>query len=234
VSLPEFLWLAIVFGLPWCWQREARAATSVKIGVAAFAAVFPVAYAMATHPVLYDGMRHVLFVLPFLALLAGVGCAALLGARMPRALKGALVAAIALSLGATVRDMVLLHPYESMYFNRTVGGGFKRASESFETDYWGSSYKEGIDWLVRNHHPATTQKIRVANCSQPFLTEYYLRKTAELRDRFTPVDRREDADVFLATTRWNCDRVPGRVLYTVERMGTPLLRVIELKPPSAP
>jgi hypothetical protein len=228
VSLPEFLCLCIGFGF-YCCIRESRASVLVKLGVAAFAVAFPVLYAVATHAVLYDGLRHVLFVLPFVSLLAGVGFATLLRARMPSTLKVALIGAVTFSLGLTAHDMVILHPYESIYFNRAIGGGLKVAAQSFETEYWGSSYKEGIDWLIRNYHPSTTEKIRVANCSAPPLTEYFLQKTPERRDRFAQVASAADADVFMATTRWNCDQTPGRVLYTVERMGTPLMRVIELR-----
>ena len=42
------------------------------------AAVVPVGFIMATRPTQYDGVRHVLFVIPMLALLAGAALVQLL------------------------------------------------------------------------------------------------------------------------------------------------------------
>jgi len=87
----------------------------------------------------------------------------------------------------TLSDMVRLHPYESVYFNRLVAGGLPRAAERFETDYWGSSYREGAEWVANHYTSAREPKIRVANCSLPILTGYFLDKSASRRDRFQTV-----------------------------------------------
>ena len=39
----------------------------------ALAALFPVVYVLITHPVIYNGFRHFLFVLPPMAVLAAIG-----------------------------------------------------------------------------------------------------------------------------------------------------------------
>ena len=53
--------------------------------------------------------------------------------------------------GLVAYDIVTLHPYEYIYLNRLGAGGQTEASTRFETDYWGLSYKEGLDWLAANY-----------------------------------------------------------------------------------
>jgi hypothetical protein len=198
---------------------------SLSTAVVALAVVFPVAAAIAIRAVLYDAQRHFLFVLPPLAVLAGLGVARALEIAGP-VLRAALAGALLFSAGLTLVDMVELHPYQSVYFNRLVAGGLQRASARFETDYWGASYREGVEWLVANYRPAAPRRITVANCSDPHQTGYWLERIPG-GERFVNVRPEDEPDVFLATTRFDCHKVVGRVLHVVERQGTPLLYVIE-------
>jgi hypothetical protein len=60
------------------------------------------------------------------------------------------------------------------------------------------------------------------------LSAYWLSRQPGAAARFVNVGMEEDPDIVLATTRDQCHRaVPGRILHVVERMGTPLLYVIE-------
>ena len=43
--------------------------------------------------------------------------------------------------------MVKYHPYQHLYFNFIAG---KDYSKVFDTDYWGLSYKEGIEYILKN------------------------------------------------------------------------------------
>ena len=40
------------------------------------------------------------------------------------------------------------HPYQSTYFNATVGG-VAGAQDRYETDYWIASYTEAMDWVAK-------------------------------------------------------------------------------------
>ena len=141
-----------------------------------FMTVFPVAMAIALRSTLYDGLRHFLFLMPVLAVLSGWGFSAAwdgLQVGWPRlALMGTALRLIAWVLV----DMVQLHPYQSLYYNRVLAGGLRGAAGRFETDYWGQSYKEATEWVMANYRPSTSQPIRVANCSISFLSEYFLEK----------------------------------------------------------
>jgi 4-amino-4-deoxy-L-arabinose transferase-like glycosyltransferase len=237
ISLPEFYVVALLVGclLAWRWVAELgrdcrRLVPALQIGVLAMSVVVPVVAAIGLRSVVYDGVRQFLFVVPPLAVLAGVAVAGLFRAPAGRHLKLGVGLAIALSVGVTVLDMVRLHPYQYVYFNRLVTGGVDAGARRFETDYWGLSYREGIEWLIENYRPRSPGRVRVANCSRAYLTDYYLQKSPEARQRFETVEPGAQPDVFLATTRFGChDLVPGRRLHVVERLGVPLLYVIEVR-----
>ena len=107
------------------WRLE-RART-LQLFILAFAIVFPVAYAVAIKAVLFDGMRHFIFVLPLIAALTAAlaeYCVAALE-RLPaprvslrRYAYGALAAYGLWHAGVMVR----LHPDEYVYYNGFIGG----------------------------------------------------------------------------------------------------------------
>ena len=284
ISLPEFYFLCFSLGVftlmlrPGKPSREAApgkrgsrknrkpaSSTRVKpeplvraseIKLLLFFAVFPVVAAIVLQSTLYDGLRHFLFVLPPLAALAGVGASAYFRSSISRKWKWLVAALLTVTLGDTLQAMARLHPYESIYFNRLFAGGQNAGAQRFETDYWGLSYKEAAEWLVKNYH--STAPVRVANCADPFLTDYFLTKWAP--GRFISVWPDEDPHILLATTRFKCHEttvqesyrirhlriigergglwVPDRsgnlrpdVLAVVTRKGVPLAYVLEVRKP---
>jgi Dolichyl-phosphate-mannose-protein mannosyltransferase len=243
VTLPEFYGIGLVAGVIAALVFLVRARGTerrrgvARVGLLAVAVLVPIAGAIVRHAVLYDGMRHFLFTLPFCAVLAGWGLASACGAVVRgwphlRVVPAAALVLLGLvSMGVTVADMIALHPYEYIYFNRLVGGGEKAAAKRFDTDYWGLSYKEGLAWL-KEHYPVGARPVRVANCSSEFLTSYWIREDPALAARFVPVDVSSDPDILLATTRYNCHTRPGTPLYVVGRKGVPLMYVLERKRPA--
>jgi len=240
ITLPEFYGVILSVGVVTLLFRALvkRPATETsdldrhsKLLFLIFGTCFPVASAMAMRPILYDGNRHFLFVVPPLAVLTGVTLAWLLSKGLTRPLKIMTASLLVVLAGVTVTDMARLHPYEYAFFNRS-SGGVRSALGRYETDYWGVSHKEGIDWLIRNYKPnAPKGSIRVANTAADFQTSYYLHPDRAETERFSPVAKRDHPDVMLSITRFDVHlKYPGKVLHVVERMGTPLLYVTELDP----
>jgi len=62
--------------------------------------------------------------------------------------------------------MVKIHPHELVYFNFILGGpsGVEKLCGNcgMATDYWGSSYRQGIDWLNENTEPESIIVVPVA------------------------------------------------------------------------
>ncbi|MBI3491205.1 MAG: hypothetical protein HY047_05395 [Acidobacteria bacterium] len=240
VTLPEFYFVAAAIAL---WQtpaviaaivrRQADGERVVLVLTLVLQIVFPLATAIALRSSLYDGIRHFLFVVPLLAIGAGIAVASFLQSGIHRAVRGSVGALIAVSIVMTCADMIRLHPYQSVYFNRVFGGGVAAAAERFDTDYWGQSYREGVEWLMANYRPDAAEPVRVANCSKEFLTGYYIDATPAARGRFVSVPIEQSPQIVLATTRWSCqEQTKGRVLHVVSRLGAPLCYVIEVAPPA--
>jgi len=241
LTMPETYAVAAVLGLLslgrlWrrpAWPVETRVAL-VQAGWLVAVAVVPVGWVVVRHTPLYDGLRHFLFVVPLLAVLAGVSAATYLRARVRR-VDGAIAAVLLAASGAlTLSDMITLHPYEALYFNRLVAGGLARAVEKYDTDYWCLTYKEGAEWLLARYaKSACPEKIRVAGHSILLQTSYYLKKTEEGRRLFMPVSLDDRPNFAMATTRFGDHRrTPGRLVHTVDRQGATLLYVFEVEPPA--
>ena len=114
----------------------------------AFALFFPPVYIVATHAVLYDNIRHVLFLIPPLAVVAGMALdrfdRLLRPARAQRAAAWAVAVAF---LTYHVGVMVALHPNEYIYLNAFVGG-VPGGAERFDLDFWSNSLAETTTTMV--------------------------------------------------------------------------------------
>jgi hypothetical protein len=193
-----------------------------------------VAGVVARRMPLYDGMRHFLFLVPLLAVLAGVSVSVFLRSPAPRAAKAAGVAVLAAASLVTLVDMVRLHPYQSVHFNRLWAGGLEAGVDRYEGDYWCLSYKEGCEWLLRRYAGARCrEKVRVAGYSVLHQVQHYLELTEEGRRLFRAVAVADGRPHFvMATTRFQDHlRAPGKPVHTVERMGATLFYLFEVDPP---
>lgn len=239
ISMPEFLLLALAVGIPLGGAAVVRfvrtredAEQFVEYGLLLIGVLFPVGLAAVTHTSLYDGLRHLLFILPPVAVLAAASVITLVRRSPSKLLTAGVTVAMGVSLVVTMVDCVQLHPYEALFFNRVFGGGMAEAAKSYETDYWGITLKEGAEWLVENYQaPEDGHKPRVASCGGPMSAEYFLPK-----DRFDFVGYPDPTapiqpDVFLGLPRWGCDKLlSGRILHTVARQGAPLLYITQVSP----
>jgi 4-amino-4-deoxy-L-arabinose transferase-like glycosyltransferase len=236
VSLPEFYFMSLLVGfgidirsLIRFQRTPAYIDQAVKLTLLVFLICLPIVTAIILRAPNYDGIRHFLFVIPPLSVLAGVSANRLIKSRTALPLKIAFGLVLLLSLGATVVDMIQLHPYESIYFNRLIAGGVREGAKRFESDYWGSSYKEGAQWVIQNYHSDSSEKTLVANCAVPFLSSYYF-TNSDVKDKFLTVFPDQQPQILLANTRFDCHKsVRGKVLHVVERKGVPLLYVIQVE-----
>jgi hypothetical protein len=116
----------------------ARARRSLVVWAAAIA---PVGFLMIQQSSLYDGVRHSLFVIPMLALLAGWALV-----RMLPWLRRVLVPAAAVSaayLVALIVNLGMLHPLEYVATN-ALAGGTQGSYGRFELDYWAAAATEAL------------------------------------------------------------------------------------------
>lgn len=186
---------------------------------------FPLACQVIYHGPAFTGLRHFLFVIPVLAVLAGIGLDLALTAlaRRGRAvLSGALAVGVACLLWDAV-TLVRLHPYENLFYNPLVGG-LRGASRHYDLDYWFSSMPEAL-------HQLETYLRRTAALDKNWPTEVYsvavcgerlpFDKSVTLPQlRFDFKAEWDQSEFFIAPTQMNCDHdLDGKVIGTVERLG---------------
>jgi hypothetical protein len=201
-----------------------RQQRSREIAFVAFTAAFPVACQVITHGPSFSGLRHFLFVLPPIAVLAGIGFDATLAWLEARRKAFAIAAATAVTLALAwpASQLVRLHPFESLYFNELVGG-LNGASTRYDTDYWVNSMHEmvaGLETYLDRERGQQPRQYYVAVCGERLPFE----KEAEARNsRLRWAEGDQPADFFIAPTHNSCDTaVDGKVIVTVERLGVPI------------
>lgn len=175
-------------------------------------------------PNIYDGIRHLLFTLAILSLLAVLTWIKLWMANKKN--RAWLSIALFANVVLVIVQYIQLHPYQYVYFNEIVGY-LPGAYEKFETDYWGTSYREASMWLVNEHGDKDKT---VALCGNPHAKIYF--EGSKLHTIWRPdceLGDQEKVDYVLSFGRNNeWDKVKGKEIFRVERQGVPLVKVFEL------
>jgi Dolichyl-phosphate-mannose-protein mannosyltransferase len=232
LALPELVLLLLVAApaLGVLHLRRVGARTdrtrAIGVGVLGFAIVFPVAYAIAIKAVLFDGMRHFIFVLPLIAVAAALAAETALRALARYDWRPWVYGALALYGVYHVTVMAMLHPDEYVYYNAFIGGP-RGAQGLFKLDYWANSYAEDVaalenDLRAEYGSDFMDHDFTVYVCGPPASAAYYFPPNFI----FTP--DRNSAEFVIAFTKDACNKsIAGRVIYRVERMGTLLSVVLD-------
>jgi Dolichyl-phosphate-mannose-protein mannosyltransferase len=212
------------------------------IALVSLTVIFPLACQVICHGPAFTGLRHFLFVIPALAVLAGVGldaAATALASRGRIAAYSGLAAVTACFLWNAV-TLVRLHPYEYLFYNSTVGG-LQGASRNYDLDYWFNSMPEALNQLeayLRRTEPGNSvlpsRIYSVAVCGERLSFD----KTVTLPQLHWDFRHEwNESEFFIAPTQMNCDGdLDGKVIGTVERLGVVIAYVKDrraLTPPVA-
>jgi hypothetical protein len=101
------------------------------------ATLFPIVYVMGTHATLYDGVRHLLFVVPTLTILAAAGWVDAVHSARSRAARAILLTLVAAGVLEPLWFQVRNHPNQTAYV-QPFAGGPRRAFAEYDLDYWGN------------------------------------------------------------------------------------------------
>lgn len=225
--------LGVVFGALALRRSHRGRLSSIHVavgGILVLALAFPPVYAIVGRSVLYDGLRHFLFLVPVIVVVGSVA-AVVLVRRHGRSMRWG-VAAFCLGMAGlqarVVPEMLKLHPHEYVYFNQFVGG-LPGAFGNYDTDYYGNSYKEAFAeladhlWLEDPQHYLEATWM-VTGCIPDFVAHEYLPPGFRFKEKHKK-DR--NPQFYLGYTRGDChNRYKHRpVLLQVERDGV-LLNVV--------
>jgi hypothetical protein len=194
------------------WRKETA--------LVACAALLPLLCEVIVRGPADSGLRHFLFIVPPIAVLAGLGVDGLL-----RRIEGyhrfavaAGLSVVLVGLVSNVATLYRLHPDEYLFFNSLVGG-LEGASRRYATDYWVNIMPEAVADLEHvldqtDHASSRPRHYLVGVCGERLPFE----KQADSRLEWTRDWSR--AEFFIAPTHMNCDQaLDGRVVATITRLG---------------
>jgi len=241
MQMPEYLLLGVILAAI-CAGRAVR-----QGGVTLFthhraqqflfiagSALLPIIAFTILRPTAYNGMRHFLFIVPPLVILAAIGLdqALTYALRWRRNLAIALGLLLSLSFAREIQLMTSIHPYEYIAFNG-INGSLAHTGQEFELDYWGTSLAEASEKLTdvvmttQTHQRPFTPKPKVFVCGDRLSAEHFMSPALQITDKMS------DADFFMAPLVALCDNLPNRparTLFEVKRAGATLSRVLDLRP----
>ncbi len=213
--------LARVVSLP---GRRHRAVVWVPTVLGAFV---PIIVFMLMRPTVYNGIRHFLFVIPPMAVMAAYAADRgwLLAERWGRRAGHAFAATLTVLGVVYLWQLASMHPNQYVYYNKFIGG-MRGAVGKFELDYWGNSLHEAtrelIDFIEReNNGGPPPQTYTLSVCGNPLAVRYDLPPWLKLVDK-DPDWRR--ADFFMAFTQVRrCpDLLDGQPILEIDADGVPL------------
>jgi hypothetical protein len=134
------------------------------------AATLPIAIAIVKRPALYNGIRHFIFVIPPMTVLAGLTFEWIMRSLKDnhRSWQPAVLAIFIFGLLLPLGEMIRLHPYQYTHFNH-IAGTVRGADDRFMLDYWGLAFKQASDELrdqleEKEEIPPKGRKWKVAVC----------------------------------------------------------------------
>ncbi|NPV75116.1 MAG: hypothetical protein HPY59_01950 [Anaerolineae bacterium] len=184
-TLPEILLIFLLAGIGITVYRAAVQRRAFHRLLLAWC-LLPVLRISLPGMVNFDGIRHFVEFLPAACLLAGVGIQALIerAGRASRLAQAGSAAALAGWLAlSTLLAWLGYGPYQHVYFNH-LWGGLPGAAAQFgqaeATDYWGTTYREGMNWLSAEAPPDASIYVPVARWLVHLPSSLWLREDLRL------------------------------------------------------
>jgi hypothetical protein len=195
----------------------------------ASAATLPLLIAMVKRPALYNGIRHFIFVIPPMTVLAGTAFAwgmNRLGENR-RSWQPVAVAVFAFGLMLPLAEMIRLHPYQYTHFN-LIAGTVRGADDRYMLDYWGLALKQASDGLreeiaERQESPPQGRKWKVAVCGPQRPAQ------VALGPDFTIGWDSHAADFAMTLGEFYCKGLTAPVLVEIKRDGVVFARVYDIR-----
>lgn len=132
-----------------------------------------------SHSNLYGGIRHLLFVMPPMVVIAGRFWSGIID-WCRGYLRVVPVFMFTFLLALPVSHMLRNHPGEYVYFNEFIGG-LKGAYGDYETDYYFNSLKKSTDWFKENVLPGLPKDEKTTIVTQAAsIMDYYFRKDTNI------------------------------------------------------
>jgi hypothetical protein len=190
--------------------------------------IIPIAAVLYFKSVLYDDWRQLYFIYP--AFLFFCGSFLLLFFehfyKWFRRMAYVLVA----YMGFMIVQMVILHPYEHVYFNELVPHRKDFLQEHYDQDYWGTSFYDGLKFIAR--HDTSHGIVKVFYIQDAAQRNYWMLHN-NLRSKIQMIpnsDYMDQCPYYLTNFRFDYTDSVGRnnfkeVVYEIKRQNSVILRI---------
>jgi hypothetical protein len=233
LQLPEVLLGLLIAGVVGTLMSLSRGDVSARrktiLLMLTSAATLPLVIAMLKHPALYNGIRHFIFVIPPMTVLAGVAFAWGMNwlNENRRGWQPAVMAVFAFGLLLPLGEMIRLHPYQYTHFN-LIAGTVRSADNLFMLDYWGLALKQASDELreqlaERDEAPPQGRKWKVAVCGPQRPAQ------VALGPDFTIGWDSHAADFAMTLGEFYCKGLTAPVLVEIKRDDVVFARVYDIR-----
>jgi hypothetical protein len=233
LQLPEVLLGLSITGVVGTFMLLPRADVSARrktiLLMLALAATLPLVIAMVKRPALYNGIRHFVFVIPPMTVLAGTAFAWGMNwlKENRRSWQPAALAVFSFGLLLPLGEMIRLHPYQYTHFNH-IAGTVRSADNLFMLDYWGLALKQASDGLrdeliERQEAPPRGRKWKVAVCGPQRPAQ------VALGPDFTIGWDSHAADFAMTLGEFYCKGLTAPVLVEIKRDDVVFARVYDIR-----
>jgi hypothetical protein len=233
LQLPEVLLGLAIAGVVGTFMSLSRTDVSARrktiLLMLTSAATLPLLVAMVKRPALYNGIRHFIFVIPPMTVLAGTAFARGMDwlKENRRSWQPAAVAIFAFGLLLPLGEMIRLHPYQYTHFNH-IAGTVRSADSLFMLDYWGLALKQASDGLrdeliERQEAPPRGRKWKVAVCGPQRPAQ------VALGSDFTIGWDSHAADFAMTLGEFYCKGLTAPVLVEIKRDDVVFARVYDIR-----
>jgi hypothetical protein len=180
--------------------------------------------------VLYNGWRQMYFIYAPFMFIAMKGFSHVLSTLKKRPARVSPWIAISFPVGlviisviVTSLQMVQGHPHQYVYFNFLAG---KHIAQKFDLDYWGLSYRDGLEYIVSNDKRPVIKL--VANSIIPLKNNTIMLKEHDF-SRLEIADLQQ-ADYFLTGSQWRPQNYKYmNEVYNVTVGGVKIMSVFKLR-----
>jgi hypothetical protein len=233
LQLPEVLLALLIASVVGALMSMSRTDVSARrktiLLMLTLAATLPLVIAMVKRPALYNGIRHFIFVIPAMTVLAGLAFANGMNwlGQKRRSWQPVAVAVFAFGLLLPLGEMIRLHPYQYTHFNH-IAGTVRAADNFFMLDYWGLALKQASDGLreqltERQEVPPHNSKWKVAVCGPQRPAQ------VALGPDFTIGWDSQSADFAMTLGEFYCKGLTAPVMVEIRRDDVVFARVYDIR-----
>ncbi len=184
----------------------------------------PIVMVIVFNSCVYDGWRHIFFVAsPFIVSIV-IGLHLLFKTEFfkQQIIKGAAYIVLFFCASYLLYWNVKNHPYQNVYFNFVTNYAFD-GRKTFELDYWGVSYKQGLEKLIALDKNDTL--IYSASNYPGYQAKFAIRENRQTMF----VDSAHKANYFLSNYRWHPENYPYKKIDSIMVDGYEIMGIYKVK-----